>query len=61
MSFKGACRRKFTELVPDHIFGYENRNMTFPLWTPKVKPTISGEIVERRDQVLIAGGFLPVS
>src|SRR5688572_18089144 len=32
-----------------------------PLWTPKVKPTMSGEIVERRDHVLIAGGFFPPS
>src|SRR5829696_9138796 len=32
-----------------------------PLCTPKVSPTISGEIVERRDQVLIAGGFFPPS
>src|ERR1044072_1524189 len=27
-----------------------------PLWTPKVRPTKSGVMVERRDQVLIAGG-----
>src|SRR5215204_1302146 len=32
-----------------------------PLCTPNVRPTISGEIVERRDHVLIAGGFLPPS
>jgi hypothetical protein len=31
------------------------------LCTPNVKPTISGEIVERRDHVLIAGGFGPPS
>ena len=29
---------------------------TLPLWTAMVKPTISGRIIERRDQVLI--GFL---
>src|SRR5438270_7637071 len=27
-----------------------------PLWTAKVRPTKSGVMVERRDQVLIAGG-----
>src|SRR5215218_5132833 len=27
-----------------------------PLWTPKVRPTKSGVMVERRDHVLIAGG-----
>jgi hypothetical protein len=32
-----------------------------PLCTPNVKPTISGDIVERRDHVLIAGGFEPPS
>src|SRR5436190_1744550 len=32
-----------------------------PLCTPNVKPTISGDIVERRDQVLIACGFEPLS
>jgi len=31
------------------------------LCTPKVNPTISGVIVERRDQVLIACGFAPPS
>src|SRR5437763_9119606 len=30
-----------------------------PLWTAKVRPTKSGVMVERRDQVLIAGGRLP--
>src|SRR5919199_6512361 len=29
-----------------------------PLWTAKVRPTKSGVMVERRDQVLIAGGRL---
>src|ERR1043165_419615 len=29
-----------------------------PLWTSKVRPTKSGVMVERRDQVLIAGGRL---
>ena len=32
-----------------------------PLCTPKVNPTISGVIVERRDQVLIACGLAPLS
>src|SRR5215216_5307406 len=32
-----------------------------PLCTPKVRPTISGVIVERRDHVLIACGFEPPS
>src|SRR5918998_3147750 len=27
-----------------------------PLWTPKVRPTKSGVMVERRDHVLMAGG-----
>src|SRR5690606_7749791 len=31
-----------------------------PLCTPKVSPTISGVIVERRDQVFTAGGLFPV-
>src|SRR3989344_4244782 len=37
---------------------------SFPLWTPKVNPTISGEIVDLRDQVFITAkepGFKPVS
>src|SRR5437764_13454160 len=29
-----------------------------PLWTANVRPTKSGVMVERRDQVLIAGGRL---
>ena len=32
-----------------------------PLWTAKVRPTKSGVMVERRDQVLIAGGRHPVT
>ena len=32
-----------------------------PLCTPNVIPTISGVIVDRRDQVRIAGGFAPPS
>jgi hypothetical protein len=35
--------------------------MAFTIGTPKVKPTISGEIVERRDQVLIACGLFAPS
>src|SRR5918998_2481265 len=31
-----------------------------PLWTAKVRPTKSGAMVERRDQVLIACGRLPL-
>jgi hypothetical protein len=31
----------------------------FPLWTAMVKPTSSGMIVERRDQVLITFSPIP--
>lgn len=27
MAAEGASRRKFTEFVTDHLFGYENRNV----------------------------------
>src|SRR4051794_16437259 len=56
MAFEGSRRRKLAELVSDHVLGHIDRQMTFAVVTPKVKPTISGVIVERRDQVLIAGG-----
>src|SRR6266404_6994796 len=43
--------------MPDHIFGDINRNVTFAVWTPNVSPTISGVMVERRDQVRITCGL----
>src|SRR5947208_16244279 len=44
------------------MFSVTNTGMCrLPLWTPKVIPTICGVIVERRDQVLMAGGFGPPS
>jgi hypothetical protein len=44
------------------IFSVINTGMCrLPLWTPNVRPTISGDIVERRDHVRIAGGFAPPS
>ena len=53
---KHACRRKFAELVADHILGDKNGMKIFPLCTKNVWPTKSGVTIERRDQVLI--GFL---
>ena len=56
MFLEHACRRKFAELVADHVLGDKNGIKIFPLCTKNVCPTKSGVTIERRDQVLI--GFL---
>ena len=48
-----ARRRELAQLVADHVLGDEHRDELLPLCTANVRPTISGRIVERRDQVLM--------
>jgi hypothetical protein len=48
-----AGRRELAELVADHVFADGYRDVLVPLWTPKVRPTNCGRIVERRLQILM--------
>ena len=43
--------RELAELVADHRLGDEDGHVRLPLWTAIVCPTISGKIVDVRDQV----------
>jgi len=48
-----ARRREFAELVADHVFRDEHRNVLLAVVNAEGEATNCGRIVERRDQVLI--------
>ena len=52
--------RELAELVPDHLLGDEHRHVLAPVVDRDRVATISGKIVELRDQVRIMF-FCPVS
>ena len=58
MFLKDTRRRKFAELVTDHVLGHKNRMKSLSVVNQKVWPTKSGVTIERRDQVFI-GFFTP--
>ena len=53
MALESASRRKFTQLVANHVLIDQNRDVLTAVVDGDCQPTISGEIIERRDQVLI--------
>ena len=52
VGIKYPCGSKFPKLLPNHVFRNIHWNNFLPLCTAKVKPTASGVITDRRDQVL---------
>jgi len=55
---KHTRRRKFAELVTNHVFGHKNRLKNLSVVNQKRVADKSGVTIERRDQVLI-GFFAP--
>ncbi len=52
MPAEGAREGELAQLVADHRLGDEDRHVFAPIVDGDVCPTISGKIVEARDQVL---------
>ena len=53
MASELAGLREFAQLMADHIFGYQDRDVHLTIMDAKVKPIISGMMVEARAQVLM--------
>jgi hypothetical protein len=53
VAVEGAGRGELAQLVADHVLGDEHRDELLAVVHREVTPTISGRIVERRDQVLM--------
>ena len=53
MTVEGAGGRELAQLVTDHVFGHQHRNVLVAVIDAESDAHELGRMVERRDQVLI--------